>query len=192
MDNQQSSPNSQTPKINKEFIMTNLIAILSGVSIISLAMPFMTWTSESVVTVLGAGGSISRDGGTLTGISMIGGSFWGIMLLAIPALLIAMNYIKQIAPYKKYIVLGAPVLCLINLFLFLPRMITSGSMSQNVTGFMTMGSARVTFTSSLSLGAWIMAICMVLVMALGIIQFFKLKTNIAIIDEVASKSKTFE
>jgi len=167
----------KTPTINREFILTNIIAILSGVSIVSLLMPFIT--IDVWVEFMGFGdGSIE----TISGFDVVPEGLWGILLLVLPAVIIAMNYIKQLAPYKKYITLGAPIICLLNLFVFLPGMVVSAEG----------GGASMDIQTSYAIGGWIMIICMGIVAALGIIQFFGLKTNIALLDEVASKSKKFE
>jgi type III secretory pathway component EscV len=50
------------------------------------------------------------------------------------------------------------------------------------------GGATIYVFRTFGIGAWIMAICMVVMIVLSVIQFLGIKTGVSIIDEAASKS----
>ena len=168
-----------TQKIDKDFILKNIISIIAGLSLLTVFLPYLAITAE----VSGAGVSAS-DTEFASGFDVIGYGLWGILLILIPLLIIAANLINQFASYKKYVTLTAPALAIVNLIFFLPNSAPQGGGGNEYV------SADVSTT--LAIGGWIMVICMAILVALSLIQFFGIKTNIAILDETVNKSKNAE
>jgi len=168
---------SQKSKVNKDFILSNIIVILCVVSIVSL---FLTYFSVEIeIWMMGqfAGEGFSR----ISGFGVANDGFVGMLVLVLPVSIIIANRSKKFATHKKYVTLCAPIICLINLFVII-RSIISLSVGD--------GGATMDVFISFGIGAWIMAICMVVIVALSVMQFLGIKTGVSIIDEAASKSNT--
>lgn len=93
----------------KEFLKKNMLAVLSVLSIIFLALPMVTSTVSADF--------LGNYSASVSGFGSLEESFWGYVLLIGPILLIAMNYIRQLSPYKKAISLIIPILCIAALLL---------------------------------------------------------------------------
>lgn len=150
-------------KFNKEFLTKNIASIISALIIV-----FMLFPMVSVSLKVNAGGfSGESDGPSVTGFQALtdGGGFAGILLIAIPLLLLLLNYVKQLQAYKKYIYLVAPILGLVNLIFLVPSSLGTASG----------GDASVEVKVKFLLGFWLMALGYVGLIAYGVSEFFNVK-----------------
>ena len=99
-------------KINKEFILKNLITICCAASIILLFLPFANVSVSLESSFINASGST-----TITGFDTIGGessSLFSWLMLISPIVLVAMNYIKQLDKYKSILAIILPIVSVIS------------------------------------------------------------------------------
>lgn len=96
-----------------EIIKKHIITILCVLSILLLALPIasveVSIESEWI-------GSIDSEA-TVSGFNALGNSLFAYILLIGPALLVAMNYIKQLEKYKGILAIAIPIVCLISLII---------------------------------------------------------------------------
>ena len=105
--------------IKNDFIRKNIMAFCAVISIIMAFLPFASFCAEAEDVT---GNKISVSGfETLFGVKEIhagsNSSFFGLILFLVPIVIIVMNYIKPLKPYKKYIAVGAPALGIIGEFI---------------------------------------------------------------------------
>lgn len=155
-------------KINKEFILKNLMTILCGITIIALFMPFI-----GVDATVSAGGfSASSGEETFIGYAIISeGGFLGILMELCVALIIASAYLPQLKQYRKILCAASSVIGLICLF------IVPASMGKSISAAGGGGDVSAKVNISYKLGFWIMLICYIALIAMSIIQFLGLKGN---------------
>lgn len=99
-------------KINKEFILKNLITICCIASVLLLLLPFCSVTGSVSSAFLGD----ASDSEVVTGFDVImgdAGTFFGWLLLICPAVLVAMNYIEQLKKYKSVLAIVLPIVSII-------------------------------------------------------------------------------
>lgn len=155
-------------KINKEFIIKNLMGVFAGGMILSFLFPFISVGTE--ISVMGISESSE---GTVKGLEIITtGGVWGILLLLAPIAILVASYVPQLKKYKKIICPIASVISFIMVFL------VSRSCAAVASG-MSGGNeyASVDFDVNHKLGFWLFLIFSVLLVAMSVIQFFGLKGN---------------
>ncbi len=97
--------------IKNAFIRNNIMTIIAAVSIVLLFLPFVGFKAE----LMGVSQKIlsSSGMGTIFGMKDIkvgtNTSIFAIFLLIIPIIMIVMNYIKPLNPYKKIIAVVMPI-----------------------------------------------------------------------------------
>lgn len=89
----------------KEVLKQHLITILCVIAILALAFPLVSISSDY-------GGTSS-----ITGFAAIEHSFFALLLIILPVILAASNYLKPLEPFKRILSLGVPVFCLLLLIL---------------------------------------------------------------------------
>lgn len=155
-------------KINKEFILKNLMTIICGITIIALFMPFIG--VDASVSVGGFGASSGEQ--TIIGYSIITeGGFLGILMELCIVIIIASAYIPQLKQYRKIACAASSVIGLICLF------IVPASISSSISAAGSGGGASAKVDVSYKLGFWIMLICYIALIAMSVIQFLGLKGN---------------
>ena len=92
----------------KKLLNQHILTILCAVSLLVLFLPFLSVTAE--MEILGQSSSSSV---TTTGYGAIGNAFLGWGLIIGPALLVAMNYIKQLEKYKGLLAIVVPIACIV-------------------------------------------------------------------------------
>lgn len=121
-------------KIDKQFITQNLITICCVIALVCMFLPFLS--IDSSASVAGVSASASQSVSGFEGVGM--GAFGGIVLLAGPALLIVMNYIKQIEKYRGLLAIGIPALCIVmivvNFFWIKSLASAGGDMAGEIVG----------------------------------------------------------
>lgn len=155
-------------KINKEFILKNLMTIICGITIIALFMPFI-----GVDASVSAGGfSASTGEETFNGYAIISeGGFLGILIELCIAIIIASAYLPQLKQYRKIACAVSSVIGLICLF------IVPGSIGKSISAAGGGGDVSAKVNISYKLGFWIMLICYIALIAMSIIQYLGLKGN---------------
>lgn len=156
-------------KVNKEFILKNLMAILCGITIIALFMPFI-----GVDASVSAGGfSASTGEVTFIGYAIISeGGFLGILIELCVAIIIASAYLPQLKQYRKIACAASSVIGFICLFV-VPHSISKAVAAADGS----VDGVDVKVKISYKLGFWIMLICYIALIAMSVIQFLGLKGN---------------
>lgn len=155
-------------KINKEFVLKNLMTIICGITIIALFMPFIG--VDASVSVGGFSASSGEE--TFNGFAIISeGGFLGILMELCVALIIATAYLPQLKQYRKIACAASSVIGLICLF------IVPGSMGKSISAAGGSGDVSAKVNISYKLGFWIMLICYIALIAMSVIQYLGLKGN---------------
>ena len=168
-------------KINKEFILKNLITICCVASVILLFLPFANATVEMESSFIDASSSTS-----VSGFDTIMGSnatliAW-IMLIS-PIVLVAMNYIKQLDKYKSILAIILPVLSIISAIITL----FSAGASSEASAMGESASASVKLTPNI--GFFLVIIAYIGTFIAGAITFYGLKLSKEGIAEFGNKLK---
>lgn len=111
------------------FIQKNLLTILCVIAIAAMALPLCS------VSVSIDSDFISSDSSTsMTGFAAMSESFFAILLVAGPAILIAMNYIKKLEAYQGLLVTAVPLICILSL-IFVLFEAKSGNVASQAAGY---------------------------------------------------------
>lgn len=159
-------------KLNKEFILKNLMGIICAVIIVALFLPFMSVKAE--VSVGGFGGGSADQ--SMNGFSLVtdGGIFGFAFILCIVAVA-ASCYIPQLKPFRKIISAIGSVAGIVCLF------IAPGSAASAVNAAAGGATAGTGVSAKVELnyliGFWIILILMLALIAMSVIQFLGLKGN---------------
>lgn len=100
-------------KINKEFILKNLITICCIASVLLLILPFCAVIGSVSSDFLGS----ASDSETITGFEIIlgdAGTLFGWLLILCPAVLVSMNYIDALEKYKSVLAIVLPIVSIIS------------------------------------------------------------------------------
>lgn len=154
-------------KVNKEFILKNLMTIICGITIIALFFPFIGVSAD-----VGVGGFSANTGDvTFIGYTIISdGGFLGILMELCITLIILSAYLPQLKPYRKIACAASSVIGLICLFI-VPNLIAKSINSESG------GGVEVKAHISYKFGFWLMLICYVALIAMSVIQFLGLRGN---------------
>lgn len=155
-----------------EFVKKHLLTIICVLSIILLALPLVSVESE--VEMFGASSSASA---TVTGFSALGKSVFAYILILGPALLVAMNYVKQLERYKGLLAIGIPVICLIALVIVV---ISANSFSASASN--DYASAEVSV--KLGIGTFLVAISHIGTAVVGAMEYHGFTFNKAGVDNL--------
>ena len=159
-------------KMNKEFILKNLMGIICAVIIVALFLPFMSVKAE--VSVGGFGGGSADQ--SMNGFSLVtdGGIFGFAFIFCIVAVA-ASCYIPQLKPFRKIISAIGSVAGIVCLF------IAPGSAASAVNAAAGGATAGTGVSAKVELnyliGFWIILILMLALIAMSVIQFLGLKGN---------------
>ncbi len=154
-------------KVNKEFILKNLMTIICGITIIALFFPFIGVSAD-----VGVGGFSANTGDvTFIGYTIISdGGFLGILMELCITLIILSAYLPQLKPYRKIACAASSVIGFICLFI-VPNLIAKSINSESG------GGVEVKAHISYKFGFWLMLICYVALIAMSVIQFLGLRGN---------------
>lgn len=160
--------NVQNIPIRNEFIRKNAMAICALISLVLTFLPFF-------------GFSAGKEESSVTGFTALfgeNGSIMSAMLFIGPILIIIMNYIKQLKPYRRIIAIAVPLLCIIfEIFsaVALRSVFMEGAGAMNsITK--TVG-VKIEYSSSLKIGFWLILISYILTAVVGFITYYGLKIN---------------
>lgn len=115
----EASENLNRIPIKNTFVRNNIMLICALISIVLAFLPFASFGAKAGDVT---GNKISVSGfETLFGASEIkvgsNNSIFGLILFLVPIIIIVMNYIKPLKPFRKYIAVGAPALGIIGEFI---------------------------------------------------------------------------
>lgn len=155
-------------KVNKEFILKNLMTIICAVTIVALFLPFIGVDAD--VSVGGFGASTGET--TIIGYAIITeGGFLGILMELCIAIIIASAYLPQLKQYRKAACAASSLIGLICLFI-VPALI-----GKAVAAAGGSFGADVDVNISHKFGFWLMLISYIALIAMSVIQFLGLKGN---------------
>ncbi len=154
-------------KVNKEFILKNLMTIICGITIIALFFPFIGVSADVGVGGFSANsGEVSVEGYLI----IFDGGFLGILMELCIMLIILSAYLPQLKPYRKIACAASSVIGFICLFI-VPNLIAKSINSESG------GGVEVKAHISYKFGFWLMLICYVALIAMSVIQFLGLRGN---------------
>lgn len=99
-------------KIDKQFILRNLITIFCVLCVIALFFAFITTSVKIESSFVGS----NTQSTSISGWQAVNGFPLGWLLVGGPVLLVAMNYIRKIEKYKGLLAVIVPILCIAVLF----------------------------------------------------------------------------
>ena len=158
-------------KLNKEMIIKNLNAILCGLCIVCLILPFCN--IEATASVMGYSAS---EGVSVSGIDFITGcGLWGILFIIAVIAVLVCNYVDKLRENKKLITMLGSFVMILSLFM------APGSIHYSEGDSTASAEVKATY----AIGFWLILIFALLLLIVAVISFFNLKGN-AVFDAVNS------
>lgn len=153
--------------IKNKFIRDNIMAICAVLSLIFAFLPFVTVSSKAGNESVG----ITVNGFT----ALVGehGSFISVIMLLGPILVIVMNYISQLKPYRRIIAVGVPALCIIGEIV--AAIVIKGSVNAGSEAVGAVGKAvgvKTETSASFGIGFWLMLVSFILTAVIGFISYY--------------------
>lgn len=142
-----------------EIVKKHMITILCIVSIILLALPLAK--VEVSVEIMGESAESSS---TVTGFQALSTSIFAYVLIIGPALLVAMNYVKQLEKYKGLLAIIVPVVCVISLIIVV---VSAKNFSASASSGVASAEAKV----KIGIGAILAGISYIGTMVAGAVTF---------------------
>lgn len=156
--------------IKNDFVRKNAMAICAVLSLIMTMFPFVQFKAESdivdIPVKIKGFQALFGDDNTLISIS----------LFILPILIIVMNYIKQLKPYRRLIAIVTP--CLSILFeIFTVIALKSGlnTAAESATAVGESLGMKVGYSTSLLIGFWLILISYILTAVVGYITYYGLE-----------------
>lgn len=168
--------NIQNIPIKNTFIQKNAITLCAALSILFAAFPFVKFTTESDYTdptnvVMNGFSALFGSNGTIISIILFLG----------PILLIVMNYIKQLKPFRRVISVAVPAVCtifeLITVFALHAGFKAGSDMTGAANDAMVGMGMDIGLESSFSLqiGFFLILLSYILTAAIGLMTYYGLK-----------------
>lgn len=163
-----------------DFFKKNMIAIFAALAIGALFLPLLS-VSTSVESEFAAAAATSSR--SVSGFSAVTQGIFGYLLLIGPALLIAMNYIKQLDKYKGLLAVAVPAGCLVVLVIVYMQ-------AKDAAGAANVDSAFVSSTAEVSMGfgLFLTAIAHVATAVAGAVTYHGLKLDKTLLDQIKNGS----
>lgn len=163
--------NIQSIPIKNEFIRKNAMAICALISLVLTFLPFFGFSVDTVGY---------EEKVTVTGITALFGENRTIISLTLfigPILIIIMNYINALKPYRRIIALLVPLLCIIfEIFTAVAlRSVVMNTMGIADSAAKTLGGS-IDYNTSLMIGFWLILLSYVLTAIIGFITYYGLNT----------------
>ena len=163
--------NLQSIPIKNEFIRKNAMAICALISLVLTFLPFFGFS---------AGAEGYEEKVTVTGITALFGEHRTIISLTLfigPILIIIMNYINALKPYRRIIALLVPLLCII-FEIFTAVALRSICMNYMGIADSTAGAfgGSVDYDTSLLIGFWFILLSYILTAIIGFITYYGLNS----------------
>lgn len=157
----------QLPKVNKEFVLRNINAILAVISVVLMFLPMFVINCSA----LGYSGKLSESGFVVasgvkfSNYSATSVNFFAWLMILIPIFSILVNYIKPLYSIKKITLFAAPLVCIISLFLAKSNFVSS--MNAFVSSTLGLMDASI----SPVLGFWFYLVCSLVWLLVGYLQY---------------------
>lgn len=159
-------------KLNKEFILKNLMGIICVLIVLALLLPFMSVKAE--VSVGGFGGGSADQ--SVNGFSLVtDGGIFGFAFILCLAAVAASCYIPQLKPFRKIIAAVGSVAG--TICLFIAPGAAAGAVNAAAGGAAAGTGVSAKVELSYQIGFWIILILMLALIAMSVIQFLGLKGN---------------
>ena len=163
--------NLQSIPIKNEFIRKNAMAICALISLVLTFLPFFGFS---------AGAEGYEEKVTVTGITALFGENRAIISLTLfigPILIIIMNYINALKPYRRIIALLVPLLCIIfEIFTAVAlRSVVMNTMGIADSAAETFGGS-IDYDTSLLIGFWFILLSYILTGIIGFITYYGLNS----------------
>lgn len=175
-------------KINKEFILKNLITICCAASVLLLILTFCSVTGSVSSAFIGD----ASDSQSISGFDIILGeaaTVFGWLLVLCPAVLIAMNYIDALKKYKSILAIVLPIVSIISAIITLSsgKKAVTAAMggSDTVSGFGTSISVKL----SPQIGFYLLIIAYIATFIAGAMTYHGLTLDKKGIAEFGNKIK---
>ena len=149
-----------------ELIKKHLMTILCAVCILLLMLPLATVTTVTSSELIGE----TRAEASVNGFGALGLGVFGYILVIGPALLVAMNYIKQLDKYKSILAVVVPVICIVALILVLTQ-------CDSISASASAGSASAKIEVSLAIGAYLLFVAYAGTAVAGAVTYHNLSFN---------------
>lgn len=165
--------NNDNIPIKNKFIRNNIMTICAAISLVFLFLPFVSFTGE----VAGASQKLVSSSGmeAIFGIKDLkvgtNTSIFAIFLLIVPVVMIVMNYIKPLNPYKKIIAVALPVVGIIM------EIVTLLDIRSIINSFidLTPGVERNMVHTSIGIGFILLIVSFVLMTVCGLMIYHNFK-----------------
>ena len=159
-------------KLNKEFILKNLMGIICVLIVLALLLPFMSVKAE--VSVGGFGGGSADQ--SVNGFSLVtDGGIFGFAFILCLAAVAASCYTPQLKPFRKIIAAVGSVAG--TICLFIAPGAAAGAVNAAAGGAAAGTGVSAKVELSYQIGFWIILILMLALIAMSVIQFLGLKGN---------------
>lgn len=169
-----SSPSEQNLgniPIKNKFVRENIQAICAGLILVFCLLPFAKLTSSVHSEYVNEEASAKASG--FTSVFSSHGTILGLILLLIPVLIIALNYIKPLRPYRRPISIFCPLAGVVI------EIITFISLKSKLKGAISIEvedeSARIIYTISPQIGFFLVMIMFIVTGIVGYITYYGLK-----------------
>lgn len=167
--------------IKNEFIRKNIMAICAAISIILGLLPFIKYSckvtaSGDFADEIASTGSTEQTFNLFQLLSGDINSFFTIVLFIIPILLIIMNYIKPLRPYRRAIAIIAPALSFISeIILFFIIRATCISNAKTSSGGGDDFSMSTKIHTIPHIGFYLLLVSYILTAVVGFITYYGMK-----------------
>lgn len=163
------SENVDKLPIKNSFVRNNIMTILAAVALVLLFLPFASFAAKADGAEIVSEEAIGVSGFELMfGVTKIrvgnNRTIFAFLLLLIPLLLIALNYIKPLKPYKKMIAVVAPALGIVAEIISLLGI-------RGVFKSLLTSSGATDLKMSLGIGFFLIFLCYALIAVVGLVLF---------------------
>jgi hypothetical protein len=162
--------NLQNIPIKNDFIRQNIMAICAALSILFAILPFMKFSSDVKSEYVNTGSSAVLNG--FTAIFGENGSIFATLMFLGPILIIIMNYIPQLKPFRRAIAIAAPLFCIlaeVAVFFILRGVYVSTVKSQSYEG------VDVSVSAIPHVGFYLMLLSYILTAVVGFMTYYGLE-----------------
>ena len=117
-------------KTDKEVLTKNVYLIICSIIILSMFFPFISVGIDMDISFLGG----NTASASITGFqAMVDGYSGGIMLIALPLIIILTDYVSALMKFKKYIFIIAPIVSILILVFVIPAQAEASTSAADVS-----------------------------------------------------------
>lgn len=149
-----------------ELVKKHLMTILCAVCVLLLLLPLASVVTVTSSELIGE----TRVETSLNGFNALGVSVFAYLLVIGPALLVAMNYIKQLDKYKSILAIVVPLICIVALIIVMGQCDSISASAGN-------SAASAKIEVSWSIGAFLLLAAYVGTAVAGAVNYHGLSLN---------------